>query len=112
MFSKFFSHNSLPGTFLLLAGSIKSFHYTRNEYLGSRDKVGTRLQDERSEFRILEIQKIFFFVQNFQTCSGTHTDRSLFLEIKRPECEANHLPPSSTEVEIYCSYNSALCIAS
>lgn len=112
IFSEIFSHNSLPGTFLLLEGSIICSHYTRNEYLWSRDKVGTKLQDERSEVRILTELKDFFFVQNFQNCFGTHPNRSLFLEIKRPECEANHLPPSCTEVLNYYSYNSAFCITS
>jgi hypothetical protein len=66
MFSKFFSRNSLPGTFLLLEGSIICSHYMRNEYLGSGDKVGTRLQDERSEVRIQAVSKEFFLCKTFR----------------------------------------------
>lgn len=72
MFSKFFSHNSLPGTCLWLEGSIICSHYTRNEYLGSRDKGGTRLQDEQSEVRILACSKDYFLCETFRPALG-HT---------------------------------------
>jgi hypothetical protein len=58
--SNFFSRNSLLGNFLLLEGSIICFHKTHNEYLGSREKVGTRLQNERFEVRILADSKESF----------------------------------------------------
>lgn len=49
--------------------------------------------------------KICSLLQNVQTCSGAHLDsRSLgtgvlFIEISQPWHEANHSPPSSSEVK-------------